>query len=707
MARAVVTGCGNDCGGKCPLLVYVEDQQVVKIASNQPIAERLGTSPCIRGLQQYKRLHHPDRLRHPLERRGPRGGGDFQRISWDRALEIVAKGLEKVKKEYGNAAILNLSRSGAYTAMLHDTMQLTRRFLNLFGGCTDLAGGYSLEAAAAASIYTYGTDRTDHSREDLLNSRLIILWGWNPVETLFGSHTIRYLKEAKRRGAKMVCVDPRCTPSASMADQWIPIRPGTDVAMISALAHIIIVEDLLDRDFIAKCVLGFDEYRRYILGEEDHLPKTPEWAEGITGVHAQVIKALARDYAQMKPAALMPGWGPQRIAYGENFTRATATLASMTGNIGIPGGNPAGANLGPGVSDSPFPTSFNPTGIRVPVYLWADLMLRGRGGGYPSDIKAAYSAGGNLLNQQANINKTLRALKGLEFFVVHEQFMTPTARFADVILPVCTWMERDDILFPWSGYGDFLLYQNRVMEPMYECKTDLEVFTLLAERLGFRPRYNPYDKDEEWLREFAKGLGVPDFEEFKRVGVHIYGNPPKVAFREQIEGGKPFPTPSGKIEVYSPRLAEMNNPLIPPIAKYVEGWEGVGSPEAEKYPLQLITPHHRFRINSTFYGIPLTKTVEESLWINPVDAEVRQIRDGEDVRVFNERGSTVVRAEVTDKILPGVVSLCMGAWYTPDAEGNDRAGSANMLTTDRATPLAKGATQHNALVQVSPLKATP
>ena len=697
------TGCAHDCGGKCLLYMEVKDNKVVSIKDGgliNPIARSLGLRACSRGLSYDKRLYHPKRLTKPLLRTGVRGSTNFKPVSWSEAIDLAASKLEWVKEEYGCESILNMGGSGSYPSLLHDTRRLTSRFLNLFGGCVELYGSYSDEAAKVASIYTYGTTATDHPRKDLVNSRLIIMWGWNPIETLFGSDTITYLKKAKSRGCEMICIDPRRTPSARFADTWIPIRSGTDVALASAMAYTIINEELYDRRFIEKHVVGFEEYSNYILGLEDGQPKTAEWASKITGIPSSNIVRLARKYAEKKPAALMPGWGPQRTAYGEQFIRATSALASITGNIGIPGGNPAGANTGQGPtrSEASMPTGENPVGLKVPKYLWIDLILKGVGGGYPSDVKALYVVGSDYLNQQGNSNRAAESLR-LDLIIVHEHFLTPTARYADIVLPAAMYPERNDILLPWSGQGCFAIYQSKIVDPPPEAKTDLEIFTLLAEKLGFAKEYNPYT-EEKWLRWFAERLGIKDYEEFKREGIRRLPEREIIPFRRQIEYGEPFPTPSGKIELYSKRLAELGNPEIPPIPKYLPSWEGVEDPMQSKYPLQLITPKNLHRIHSSIPDTSLTEKGLNRVWINPKDAEERGISLGDVVKIYNERGTVIAEAYVTEEITPGVVSLEEGAWYSPGEKGLDRGGCPNTLTLDKPTPLAKAATTHTTLVQV-------
>jgi anaerobic dimethyl sulfoxide reductase subunit A len=392
----------------------------------------------------------------------------------------------------------------------------------------------------------------------------------------------------------------------------------------------------------------------------------------------------------------------QRTAYGEQAFRASITLSAMTGNLGVPGGSAGGHYELEPCYPEPFgklPVGSNPIGKTIPINKWADAILLGKAGGYPSDIKMCYITARNFLNQIPTVSKGITALKKLDFIAVHEQFMTPTALYADILLPVTTFFEREDICLTPS----YAIYMNRAIEPVYECRSDLEILTDLARRLGIEG-YN--DKtDEEWLRSFVPASAIPDFEAFKAKEIyHFRSERPCVAFEQQIQepDRHPFPTPSGKIEIYSQRLADLNQPsTIPAIPKYIEPWEGRGDPLAREFPLQLITPHPRQFVHSSFTNVPWLRELErQQLWINPADAEARGISAGDEVRVFNGRGALVVAALVTERITPGVVSLCQGAWLSLDAAGTDRGGSVNILTRDEDTPLGDGATTHSCLVQV-------
>ncbi|MFC1929966.1 molybdopterin-dependent oxidoreductase [Chloroflexota bacterium] len=706
------TTCNTHCGGACPLQLHVKGGRVVRAETDD------GTEPqfraCLRGRAYRQRVYAPDRLLYPLKRVGERGEGRFQRISWDEALDTIAHELIRVRDTYGPAAIV-FRGGGGDINVLHQRNTILRVLL-LAGGCTVTWGSLSFEGANFSTLVTYGTGAaTSHTLDDLLNSRLIIMWGWNPAVTVHRCNTSWYLAQAREKGIPIISVDPRYTESAAIfAKRWIPILPGTDAAMLIAMAYVIITAGLTDQRFLDRYTVGFDRFRDYVLGVDDKVPKVPTWAKAITGVAAETITGLALEYATTKPAALMAGIAPGRTAYGEQYHRVATTLSAMTGNIGISGGSATERTFGGDYWDTPLtantpyrmpipanmvekdnPAPLRPGPLQGPstrlnIGMLAEAILKGREGGYPTDYKMLWMMNCNYVNQTTEVRKTIDALRRLDFIVVQEQFMTPTAKYADIILPVDTFMERND--FATGGVTPFFAMVNQAILPRGESCSHLETAFRLAAKLGIKDFSDK--NEEEWLQQVVAGYSkiheIPDYQEMKLRGIYKKKlSEPHVAFREQIKDPEehPFPTPSGRIEIYSERLAQMRNPRVPPVPQYIETWESINDPLATKYPLQLITTHCIRRAHSQFDNIPWLKELKpQALLISGKDAEERGIKDGDTIRVFNDRGQVVILARVTERIMSGVVDLPEGAWYDPDQNGMDRGGCCNVLTKNAISP---------------------
>lgn len=707
--KVITTTCAPHCGGGCLLKVHVRDGIITRIETDDD-EDQPQVRACLRGRSWRQRIYHPDRLKTPLRRVGPRGSKNFEPITWDEALDTIAAEIRRVNDTYGAASIVHWV-SGGDQGMLHDTWRRMSRLFCMIGGYTRPWGLHSYEGGIFAELTCFGMGWTATTRDDFLNSKLIIMWGWDPSTTIQDTNTAWYLCQARDKGTRIISVDPRFTAStATFAHHWIPIRPGTDAAMLIAMARVMITENLQDQAFLDRFTSGFDAFRDYVVGQDDGIAKTPEWAEPITGVPAETIRKLAREYANTKPAALIAGIGPGRSAYGEQYHRAAITLAAMTGNIGKPGGSCGGKSWGPHAlgrmgSGPKIPpnavdeTVPNPPG-KLPnrnhyiygygiinLFHLTDAIIKGKAGGYPADYKFLWVTNANPVNQWPNTNKTVQAFNKLEFIVTEEQFLTATARYADIVLPSTTFFERSDITMGASTpvfYG----YRNRIIEPVGEARTPMNVATELAKRLGI-DGYNP-KTDQEWLDEILEKSSISDREAFKRDGYYkIPLREPNVAFRAQIEDPdkNPFYTPSGRIEIYSKLIADMNNPDCPPIPKYIEPWEGPNDPLREKYPLQLITTHTRRRAHTQFDNVAWLRELDpHSIRINSIDARARGIKSGDFVRVFNDRGAMIVPAKVVETIMPGVVDLPQGAWYDPDENGIDRGGCANVLSLDRPSP---------------------
>lgn len=733
----IPTSGTNNCGGRCVITAHVKDGVITRLSTDEepddPKSPQIRA--CVRGRFYRKTWLHPDRLKYPMKRVGKRGENKWEQISWDEATTLIASEIKRIGDKYGPAARYPHYAWG-YNAKIQ-AMDLGKRLLSLAGGYLEFYNTYSTAQTATATPYTYGTGSTGNSQDDWANSKLIILWGHNPAESLHGSLTNYYLRRAKEAGAKIIVVDPRYSDTAvAYADQWISPLPTTDNAVMDAMAYVMITENLQDQAFLDKFCVGFDEehmpegipagqsYKSYVLGQSDSIPKTPDWAEKISRVPADVIRQLAREYAMTKPAALVQGWGPQRHAYGEQPVRGATILAAMTGNVGISGGWASGAGycsrqVIPGV---PIPP--NPFKGSIPCFVYTDAIVRGtemgakdgvKGvGKLPSNIKLIFNLAGNaLVNQHSDVNKTMEILRDeskVEFIVTSELFMTPSALMSDLVLPGTSVFERDNISTPW-GFGDYVVYANKVIDPLFECRNEYDWLKDVAEKLGIRDQFTEgRETMEDWTRWIADGIRknhpeFPSFEEFKKRGIYKWTyDKPYIAFEKQIKdpANNPFATPSGKIEIFSKLLYDMKNPEeIPAVPKYIKAWEGPEDPLKEKYSLQCIGWHYKRRCHSNHDNNPWAEEVSrQEMWINPKDAEAREIKAGDRAKVFNDRGTLMIPVKITPRIMPGVVAIPQGARFTPDEKGVDQRGCINTITTHRPSPLAKGNPQHTNLVEV-------
>lgn len=702
--KVIPTMCASHCGGSCLLKVHVRDGVITRIETDDgPEPQVRG---CWKGRSYRQRVYAPDRVLHPLKRVGARGEGKFEEISWDEALTAVAGEIKRVRDTYGPASIIFVPMGGDL-GVIHGA-HLFDRLLCLAGGHTRTWGVTSFGQGMFSSLATYGTLHCSNSRDDLMNTRFVLMWGFDPGKCINGPNTAWYLAQVKEKGVRIVSIDPRQgDTAAAVAAQWVTIRPSTDAAMAIAMAYVIVSEGLQDQAFIDRYTVGFDKYKDYLLGREDGVPKTPAWAEDITGVPAETIAALAREYATTKPAALLAGIGPGRTASGEMFHRAAAVLAAITGNVGVHGGDAAARAWESLIGGLPYkvlpvvtrimPSTSNPVergfpvvqstlptyrGPRVHYSKVADAILRGKAGGYFTDYKMLMTVNCNYLNAMPNSNKVIEALKKVESLIVVEQFMTTTAKYADIVLPTNTYMERRDYTPGASTW--FHGIQNKIIEPLGESKSHFDIAIALAEKLGIEG-YTDKTEDE-WMQQVATMAGVADYDKLRRDGIlWIERSEPYVAFRDFIEDPEnhQLSTPSGKIEIYSQTMAAWNNPKLPPVPQWVEPYETLADPLAKKYPLQLITPHGKRRALGQFQTLPwLQELMPEMAWVSIADARARGIRDGDMVKVFNDRGVIMLPVKVTRRLMPGVVQVESGAWHSFDENGVDRGGNANTLLGD-------------------------
>lgn len=696
MAERIIPTMGrNNCGGRCRILIQEKDGEIISIKGDPAYPDKM---PCIRGLNYHKTFLGKDRLTTPMKRVGKRGEGKFEAISWEEAVTIITNEWTRIRDKYGPESRY-VNYAWGISAVLSG-LNLAKRLLALDGGYLEYYNSYSTACTNYTTPYLYGTMYSGSSFCTLIDSELIILWAHNPQETRF-DNLMYWLRKAKKQGTEIVVIDPRKNATVTALDaEWIGIKPTTDCALMDAMAYVIWKEDLYDHFFVEERCLGFDKYFAYLDGLEDGVAKTPEWASEITGVSAGKIVELAKKYALAKPAALMQGYGGQRHMNGEQFTRGGIALACLTGNVGISGGWASGAGQCKTMDFPAIPGISNPVTKTIPSFLWTDAIVNG-------EIKMLLNLAGNILiNQHSDINRTKKILEDeslCEFIVCSDLFMTPSAMYADILLPGTSMFEGDNIVKPWNQ-GDFLGASNQIIEPIGESRFEFDWLYEVAERLGLSEEFSCGHKDyRDWLRAIYndyKTDEMPDYDTFKREGIYVYPNCPTViAFEAERKGEKAFATPSGKVEIYSPTLEAMEDPRIPAIPGYIAVAEGPG--RSEKYPLQLIGWHTLGRCHTVhFNNKELQAKYPQQLWMHPEDADSRSIENEDIVEVWNDRGKIIVPVLLTDEIIPGVTAIAQGAWHKTDENGYDVNASINVLTTQEATPLAKGNPQHTNLVNV-------
>ncbi|MGB6363540.1 MAG: molybdopterin-dependent oxidoreductase, partial [Thermoanaerobaculia bacterium] len=602
------TACPRNCYSTCGMRVTKEDGKL-RLLEAHP--DNLATSKglCLKGLSYIERVYSPDRLHHPLQRQKD---GSFERIGWEEALETIALRLESVRERYGPRSVFFYAGSG--TKGLMNGVALD--FWRLFGGCTTTYGDLCWPAGLEATRLTLG-DNKHNAPWDLANARLIVLWGKNPAET--NIHQMRFVEQAAEAGARVVVIDPRRTQTAEAAELLIQIKPGTDGALALGIAHLLIRNGGIDEDFVADHVLGFEPFAEMVT------EYAPDRVAAITGVPADVVQRLADDMATVAPLTICAGFGMQRYTNSAQTMRALIALLALTGNLGKPGAGWVYANLQSQIFDAPGdPLAFYPPERDDdPIRISVSTSLLGHHLPKQQDppIKMAWIERGNPVTQNPDTHRVLEALRALEFRVVVDQFLTDTAREADIVLPAKTLFEQTDVINAyWHAY---IQIKQKIIEPPGEVKPESEVYYHLAGRLGFDAdeirRSLPAPTDaavEEYLRRRLEPFPELTLEGLRDSPVLAPGHQ-EVAWSDHL-----FPTPSGKIELLSEeaasrwgadRLPRFHDPVESPSAA-TEG--------ADRYSLHLLTPNTKDRIHSQFNNLPSIRELNPKtlVHIHPADA---------------------------------------------------------------------------------------
>jgi anaerobic selenocysteine-containing dehydrogenase len=664
------------------LEVTVENGRAIKVEGAPDHPTTRGVL-CTKVARYLERTYSSERVLHPLRRVGSKGSGRFERISWDEALDTIATRFKSIAASPdGPQAILPYSYAGTMGLLQYGSMD--RRFFHRLGAslldrtiCAT-AGKAGYMATIGASI---GTDL-----EEFENAKLILIWGSNPIVS--NLHLWSRVQEAKRRGAKLIAIDPYRSLTAEKCHVHIAPLPGTDAALALGMMHVLIAEDLLDHDYIARYTLGFDALKERVR------EYPPEHVARITGLTAPEIVTLARDYGAIRPAVIRLNYGMQRHAGGGMAIRTVACLPALVGAWRDPAG---GALLS---SSGTYPV--NTKALERPDLIWndprtinmstiGDALLDAK----DPPIRAIYVYNSNPVAVAPESSRVTAGFAREDLFcVVHDVFLTDTADHADIVLPATTQLEHLDV---HSSYGHlYVLANNPAIAPLGEAKPNTEVFRLLAARMGFEePCLRESDEDmarNAFVADHPRAQGV-DWETVKAAGWQRLNVPSP--FAPFAHGG--FPTPSGKCEFYSESLRCQG---VDPLPTYTPPRESVASNPAlaRRFPLAIISPPARHALNSTFANLPVFIEHEKTPWldIHPGDALPRGIKTGDTVRVFNDRGSLTLTARVSDKPRLGVVVALSIWWRKLSPDGNN----ANALTGQGLTDLGRAATFYDCLVEV-------
>ena len=683
----------------------------------------------------------------PGGRRDKRGGEPFVAIEWDQALELVAAELERVKAEHGNEAIYAGSYGWASAGRFHRANPQLHRFLNTFGGFTASKQSYSVAAAMTILPHVVGDLNAVGGRMTswdgiVRDTELFVAFGGLPLRNDqvgtagAATHELEpWLRRAGKAGVKFVNVSPNRGDMADFLDaEWLAPRPNTDTALMLGLAHTLVVEGLHDRTFLDTYTVGYEAFEAYLTGASDGIAKDAVWAAGIADVDADAIRDLARRMAAHR-TMISTAYALQRGEHGEQPYWMTVTLAAMLGQIGLPGGGFGlgyGCIAGNGMPRGPMviprmPIGKNATGSFIPVARISDLLLHpgesydfnGAKRTYP-EIRMVYWCGGNPFHHHQDLNRLIEAWRRPETIIVHEPWWTATARHADIVLPATTTLERNDL-----GVGErdrFIFAMHQAIAPLGEARSDYDIFSGLATRLGIAEAYTEGRDEMEWIRhlyEIARqqaaqhALTWPDFETFwdeGHVEVPLPTEPTILydAFRADPEAS-PLRTPSGRIEIRSETIAGFGYDDCPGQPTWLPPTEWLGDEKAKEFPLHMLSSQPKTRLHSQMDQGRFSQSEKvkgrEAILMSPADAAARGISDGEVVRVFNDRGEVLAGARVTDAMRPGVVQLPTGAWFDPVEPGRigslDKHGNPNVLTLDKGTSkLGQGPSAQSALVEI-------
>lgn len=725
-----------------PFIAKVKDGKFVEV-----IPSPQDKNPSVMIESMIDRVYTDSRVKYPCVRKGflegknnphMRGKEPFVRVDWDTALELVAQKIKATPKEN----IYNAAYGGwGHVGRLHNANSVAGRFFNIvLGGAVGTDGEYSNGAAGRVNSDIIGdmevySQQTTHE-QIIKHTKVYVMWGadlfkCNRIDYVVPNHlNDTYYPKYKQAGIKFISIDPYYNESAQMFDaQWIKIRPNTDVALMLGMMHYLYTSGKYDKAFIQTYTDGFDKFLPYLLGQSDGVAKDVVWASNITEVSQSQIKELADLFVSQR-TFIAGNWAMQRAQYGEQADWGLIALASMIGQIGLPGGGVgfsmhyAGggqANSGytttPGLSQGRNRVSFSIPASRISECILnpgKSINFKGRVITFP-EIKMIYCCGATLLGHHPNTNELIRAIRSVDTVVVHEPWWTPMAKMADIVFPSTCTLERDDITSGGTYSRNVIYAMKKVIEPTYEHRDDFEIFADLSKKLGGEELYNRYTGGMtymEWIEKFynsSSGVNFKDFETFWKDGFvefdidkEAYDYVRHADFRTDPIANK-LATQSGKIQFFVDKFQKADLVDFKGHVMWFEPDEYLGSAESKDYPFHLLTPHPRYRVHSQLDNTWVRGMYKiqgrEPVMINTQDAAKLGIKHGEVVEVYNKRGSVLAGAFVTDFIREGVVQIQEGAWYDPENPDDDlprcNAGACNVLTSSRPTSRWAQATSVN------------
>jgi anaerobic selenocysteine-containing dehydrogenase len=701
--KTVIGACPHDCPDTCSMLVTVENDRVVKVRGNpdHPFTDgRL----CVKVNHYEERVHHPDRVLHPLKRSGPKGSGQFTRTTWAEALDTIASRWKQIVAKHGPTAILPYSYLGNEGIL--NGMNVGDPFFNKLGA-TVTERTYCDSGACTGYIMTVGpSPGTDP--ESFVHSRYIILWACNTIST--NLHHWPFIAQAQKRGAKIVVVDPVRTRTARQADWHLAIKPGTDGALAMAMINVVIAEGLIDRDYVEKHTVGYAELA------ERAKEYPPEKMAAVTGIPAQDIRKLAREYATTRPSVIRIGVAVERHSGGGQTVRALTCLPALVG---------AWRDVGGGILQLPiwaFPVKWD--GLMRPDWIQPGTRVLNQwklGAALTGELQLdppiqslfVYNA-----NPAVVVGEQDKVLMGLAredlFTVVSEHFVTDTARYADIVLPATTQMEQYDVMFSWGHF--YLSLNPPAIKPQGEAVPNTELFRRLAAAMGFDdPHFKRSDEQMalealDWSAPAMAGIGMDELQKKGYARLKV-GTPDTYA--PHANGN--FPTPSGKVELKAsmaaggsfvlPLFRQGSNEFqdgtpIDPVPCYVPPQESrdTNPALAAKYPLNILSPKNHAFLNSGYGNIArqLGHAGEQYIVMHPADARARSLAEGERVEVFNDRGGFHAELQVSDEVREGVVVAPLGYWASNSANGR----SVNVVNSTRYADMGRAPTFSDTLVEV-------